>query len=281
MYEFEAGDGLVVRVSASVTTATRVDVTVKYDDGTSEFWHIDATSAGTRAAELFRPGSGDVFPKDGRVTSLAVDALGATKRGQYYIHLFVERRDVGRLMSLAAFYVTSMFFGGLGFFEQPIHDSGGGHLAWRTVANDIAPVSITEVLAASGAFRRVYGFAWYYHASGDIADRILRVNCRAPGLSIPTGFSVSETVYNPHIAALTLSQDQEGILYSYKNRGGDGYSSRNDNAALTVDVSTTAAQIWPVDIVENDLMELRFDVVDAEAADRHSIFILQEEWLEE
>ena len=50
--------------------------------------------------------------------SLAVDALGITKEGEFYVHVFVERGDVGRLLSLGAFYATSMFFGGLGVFQS-------------------------------------------------------------------------------------------------------------------------------------------------------------------
>ncbi len=168
MYEFAAGDRPVARVMSSVTTETRLDITVRYDNGRDDIVNFDVTSAGTRAAALFREGGDDRFEFPGRVTSLSVDALGITKRGQYYIHIFLERADVTKLISLGAFYVTSTFFGGLGHFEHSV--GGRGHIQTITGTNPAAGDEITEVVPAN-ALWKLLGFSAVLVTDGTGANR--------------------------------------------------------------------------------------------------------------
>ena len=60
---------------------------------------------------------------------------------------------------------------------------------------------------------------------------------------------------------------------------GDGFSSFNDTGTLTSNDTGSAPIPFPYWAVEDDLAELFFDVASAHANDRHSIYLLQEEWL--
>ncbi len=272
-YPFRVGDELRVSVRASVTTPVTFFARVRYVDGTEDLIEIDIThSAGDRTNEIKR--SSDPFKKAGWVEHLTIDTTLADARGRFYMMVAINKKP--HHFPIAAGYIDIPHVP-LGTFEAA--RSGRGHLAWRTVADDVAPVDITEPLAVTGALRRVYGFVWYYHSSSDVVSRLLRVFIRAPGIGIPTGFSIDESILLTHSVNLTLTTDQEGIVYSYKSMGGDGVAILNDNTSLSSETTTTQPQLWPLDVLADDLAKIQFEVTDARANDRHSIFILQEEWI--
>ncbi len=226
---------------------------------------------GVDIAEEFIPG-GELWGVSAR------ERLGTLERGQTYCRIdLIPPSGGATLLNLARGYVHRENILSGGEFEDSL--SGKGHLSWRTVADDVTPVSITQALAIANARLKVYGFVWYYNCAVEAVTRVLRALYRNPGPSVPTGFDTISIVAKPHSADLSLTTGQEGILYAYNSGRGDGYASRNDNTALSVENTTTVAQIFPLEIMEDDLAELRFTVVDAHADDRHSIFILQEEWI--
>ncbi len=270
-YPFRAGDVIRVSGRASVTTKTELFGRVQYEDGSKDRFEVLITHAGDRANQLFR--TPDQFLQNGFVEALTVDT-GIIKRGEYYMMVAVERLQ--HHYPIAASYI-GVPHSPLGFFEDPL--GGKGLMSWRTAIDDVTPASVTVVMAATGAFRRIYGFVWYYNCAAEVANRLLRVFIRRPGTSVPTGFAIGGEVNLPHSDNLSLQTGEEGILYSYKNRGGDGFSSRNDNGTVTVESPTTTPQIWPVDVPQDDLFHLRFNITDAHADDRHTILVLQEEWL--
>ncbi len=200
------------------------------------------------------------------------------KRGQAYVDISLFHFNIPTQRLFTGYLYEGIAFP-LGHAVEPGPGGGEGHYRWRAIADDIAPADVTHVLAATNAYRRIYGVVWYYHSSGDVAARVLRALLRAPGPSVPTGFSIGETVVNLHSANVTLTANEEGILFSYKSRGGNGISSRNDNGTLAIEDPNALPQIWPIDVEETDLWEIFFNQTDAEAADRHSIFILEEEWI--
>ena len=57
------------------------------------------------------------------------------------------------------------------------------------------------------------------------------------------------------------------------------FESVNDNTVLSVRDVGSSPTPFPLTITEDDLAELFFDVASAQVADRHSIYLLQEEWL--
>ncbi len=241
---------------------------VRQPPKTFEFAH----TSGDRVLQTFDMG----LIEEAEILSLRVSGPG--KRGQnwceaYLIHRgeFADRLLIG--------YVHDGNGLALGDHTESGPGTGTGHLQWVALADDVTPVDITRVLAATNTFRRIYGFVWYYESSGDVATRTLRVQVQAPGLSIPTGFSIAEVVNLPHSGAVSLTQNEQGIVFAYSKDKGSGMSSRNDNGTLTTSDLTTQPSVFPIDVVEDDLWEIFFDVGGAEAADRHSIFLYQEEWI--
>ncbi len=269
----------IVTIQASVTSIPMLARIIGREFGSrqriwDEYWEFTTDGVGDRTPQDFR--SPNDVPFDMEILSAHVTNLGGViKRGQ----LFVSLQTQSRGPILANGYVHAGHPVSMETFESSV--SGMGHLSWRVVVSDVTPVDVIELLAVSDARRRIYGFAWYYHCGADVANRLLRASVRAPGTGIPTGFSIAETVQLPHSADLSLQQNEEGILYSYNGGGsGGGIATRNDNGALTAENPTTQPQPWPMDVAEDDLVEIQFNLTDEEAADRHSIFILQEEWIE-
>lgn len=268
---------LEVTSVASTSSRALASVVVDFDDGkhtTYDFDHTPNTDRTSKAEKMAGP-----FKKNGFVTrGSVVPFVSGLRRGQAFYQIDTLR--AGRVVNqLCKGYIYERNPVNLGVYEPPGPGGGEGHLQWRAVASDIAPVDITEVLAATNAFRRIYGFAWYYHSSGDTATRTLRVNVRAPGTGLPTNFSIAELVAVPNAAVVSLTANEEGIIYAYNRGRGDGFASRNDAGVLTQEDARIVPQVFPIDVVEDDLIELFFDVVDGHANDRHSVFILQEEWL--
>ncbi len=280
--DFPVQRGDDIRITYIASTApenVRVRFHVLYDDGSEEdLLLLVSTFTANRTAQSSVREAGATAKRTGRIVTGIVGFGGALKRGQFYVTMDLFRGNEA-VANLCRDYLYSMHTLPLGQFVDPGPGGGEGHLTWRAVADDIAPADITERLAAANAFRRIYGFVWYYHASGDTASRLMRATMRAPGPSIPTGFSINEDVNNPHSQDITLTANQEGILFAYKSRGGDGFSGRNDNAVLSAESPTSNPVIFPLDITDDDLWEIFFNVTAEEAADRHSIFIHQEEWL--
>ncbi len=254
-----------------------VTFAVQYDDGTVEMLKMDVSTVGTRGIELFRLPVDEFLEKPGKVIGISVDVKSTPiKRGELYMVAFLRRsKDDLSVYSLFSGYVTNEFFGGLGFHEPNV--GGKGFLSWRPVAEDIAPADITEALAIANALRKVRGFVWYYHASGDVADRTFVVNLRTPGTALPTGITTggTTTVHTfPYGGAITLSANQEGMIYIL-----DNFAMSADNASRTFENVSIKPTGFPMWLHEDDLAELLFNVTDEEAADRHSIYVLQEEWM--
>ncbi len=238
---------------------------------------MDVSTVGTRGIELFRLGEGELLEKPGKVIGISADVKSTPiKRGEFYMVAFLRRnKDDLSVYTLFSGYVTNEFFGGLGFHEPNV--GGQGFLSWRPVAEDIAPADITDSLAATNALRLVHGLVWYYHASSDVADRTMVVNYRTPGTALPTGITTggTTTIHTfPYGGAITLSADQIGMIYL-----NDNFLMSADNSSRTFDNTSIKETGFPVWIHEDDLAELLFNVTLEEAADRHSIYILQEEWM--
>ncbi len=275
--QFRVSDGSTFQVESFSTQATafRASLLVEYDDGEQAPFEVSHTPNSDRTSAT-SPFPGRVS-RDATVISALLESA-ALKRGQCFARIQVLDASGNQIDELNAGYVTATKSVRLGEFEDSL--SRRGFLEWRAVASDVAPVTITEVLAATNAFRRVYGYVWYYHADDTVASRILRVHVRAPGTSIPTGFSIAEIVSAPNDGNLTLTADEEGIAYAYNSGRGDGFASLLDNGTLTQSDTASAPIPFPLEVPEDDLIEILFTPTAAEATDRHSIFISQEEWID-
>ncbi len=156
-----------------------------------------------------------------------------------------------------------------------------GYLHWRIIADDIAPVDIQTALAIANSRRIIYGFVWYYHASADVAARTMKATLRNLGLAMPTGFTegFNSTIWGT--ATVTLTADEEGLIYVMAPNARDGFSMSADDGTAASANSASAPQPFPLLISQEDLAEIFWNVGSAHANDRHSIYILEEEWIEE
>ncbi len=271
------GDNLIVSVASAVPTLVDARADILGDDGIMYRLGVPGTRlVGDRLTTSIL--SSEKSPREGVIVRAYVGFPGAPTPNQGQTYANLQLNSGGLVAELCRGYLGPLHALSLGYFGEP-GPSLEGHRAWRTVADDITPVDVVDVLARTNAFKRVYGFAWYYHAGGDAGDRTLRVSVRAPGLSLPTGFSISEGIGFTHSSVVTLSVNEEGIVYCMGGRKGPGFSSRNDNGAIVSEATSTVPNPFPLDVEESDLVEIFFDVTDPFAADRHSIFVLEEEWV--
>ncbi len=269
LFPFRRGDTILASVEAVTTTKVVLYVRVAYADGTQDTLVMEIThSVGDGSHEH---NESEPFLKDGVVEEVCHLSSSGMVRKEFYVET-CRRWGVAHF-NLCYGYVYPDHSVPLGFHENKL--SGKGNMSWRTVADDVTPVDITELLAAANVFRKVHGFVWYYNCAAEVADRILRAIVRAPGLSLPTGFTLAEQVVFPHSTDLSLQNGQEGILYSYGQ-----FASRNDAGSVATENVTTNPQIWPVWVKSNDLIEIQFELTNAHVDDRHSIFIFQEEWID-
>lgn len=256
---------------ASVTTTLQVALLIEHDDNSSSPFTLEDAHAGDRTVELV-PIPGGQLQKAGTVRALTAnfaDAAGV-KRGQAYVLLRMVY--AGRTFRIARGYAYDGHPVGLGEDVEPGPGGGEGFRSWVSLAADIAPVDLLRVLAAANAYRRIHGYAWYYNAAAVAATRTLDVAFRRPGLAVPTGFTGQGVVWQA--LTTTLTTGEEGLNFANSRM-----SISNDNGTISIGNITTAPNPFPYDAEENDLAEMNFDVLAAEATDRHSIYLDQEEWL--
>lgn len=283
-FGFRVLEGDRFRLSSNSSTGDdiRADINVTYDDGTDAAFPIIQTTS-TDRTEATTHSAGRATSK-GFVTMAFSGFTGVgttTRRGQLYARIFmVDRNDVLR-QALARGYLYQAGDISLGQFVEP--SSGRGFSRNRALADDVTPVDIEHTLGITNALRRIDGFIWYYHCSSDSANRTLRVSMRDMGDGLPTGMtSGANTTAQlwPSAGALTLTANQEGLIYVNAAEGKIGFAVSVDNGAATHEDPTTEPDPFPYWAQENDVGEIFFDVTLAEAADRHSIYIIEEEWIQ-
>ncbi len=273
-HPFRVGDTIVVRNYASVTDETFIHGRVRYIDGSQDDFEIDVTHpTGNRAGVSSE--MADPFKQDGWVEHLA-SRSAENERGLQYLFIYVKDRALQ--FPLFSGYIGARRIA-LGVHEDSL--DGRGRVSWLPVADDIAPANIVENLAVARAFRKIYGFVWYYHASGDTADRTLRASIRDVGDGLPTGMtSGAKTTHRfwPNAGVLTLSANQEGYIYVNAVEGED-FAVSADEGSLTIENRSSVSTPFPIWVQGNDIGKMAFTVTAEEAADRHSIYILVEEWI--
>ncbi len=150
----------------------------------------------------------------------------------------------------------------------------------QTLKSDVVPATFQEVLAITNARRIIWGFVWYYHASGDTATRTMKAALRNVGLALPTGMTEGDktTPWSvENIATLTANEEGEHYVIGARN-GGDDIQVRVDDGTIAIGNEPIP---FPLMITQEDLAELVFTIGSPHANDRHSIYLLVEEWIEE
>ncbi len=267
------GDTFQVESFSSQATAFRASVRVEYDDGEQAPFEVAHTPNSDRTSATAAVGSR--VTRDGTVVS-AVMEPAALKRGQCFARIRVLNASQNQVDELCAGYVTGSKSVRLGEFEDSL--SGRGFVTKLAVADDIAPADIEHTLAVTNALRRINGFIWYYHSSGDVASRTMRASIRDLGEGLPTGMTSGGNTLTqlwPSAGVITLTSNQEGMIVV------DGqFAVSQDNGTPTFEDPTSRPNPFPYWAAEGDVGEFFFDVANEEAADRHTIYIIQEEWID-
>ena len=284
LYRVLKDDFLDMRTQASIATTIQATATLVHDDGTRGNLAIQFDTVANRSA-VTSDRSPTVANKDGWVVGLRVDTPGVVvKRGTLWVNVAVRSETAlgGNRTGLCTGYQHSERFLTLGIFEHN-GPPDQGLKTYLTVADDVAPVDIEHTLSVANALRRVDGFIWYYHCSSDVATRNLRASARSLGNGLPTGMTEGlNTIAQlwPSAGALALTANQEGMIL-VTAQGGNSFAISLDNGSRVIeDVSVAQPLPFPYWATEDDVGEIFFDVTDEEAADRHSIYIIQEEWLQ-
>jgi len=265
------GQTLHLHSISNAAVALRAWARVIYDNGQGQLLTIpEVPRSGSRVAEDLL--STDVVIRDGWVVNAEVQMVTASiKRGQTYVRLAVEPFGT----SLLSDYCFSEFGNvSLGTFIQPGPGGGDGNLEIVTVKDDSAPVGTTTVaLAATNTIRKVYGFAWYYNASADVATRTLNSILRNHLGTVPTGFTgIFANTWLGVVPSLTASQ--EGYVFGDPKRTGS-----NDNGTLAIDDAASAPSPFPILVLEGDPVGLILLVLSGQPDDRDSIYLFREEWV--
>ncbi len=267
------GDHLATSYVSSIVATIRSSARLLYDDGTVDL----LTSPGGSVAGARAPGSfisSSVAQKHGWLLDAVTFLEGSVipKRGQLFAQMSVGP-SFGA--GIARGYIYDFHALHQGVFEEPGPEGGTGHLQWVALAGDVTPVDVTRELAVTNAIRKIHGFAWYYNCAAEVANRLLDVRMRNVGLALPTGFAADG---NPTIfwvsAQVSLQTGEEGNSIAIGQR-----VMTNDNGTVVIVDTSTLPSPFPYMVEENDLADLIFDITAAHADDRHSIYLLQEEWV--
>src|SRR3990167_4523315 len=189
-------------------------------------------------------------------------------------------------LDLARGYVYDGYRLNLGSFVEPGPGGGEGFLSWGAAfagdrAGNAAAVDVS--LAATNAFRKVYGIAWYYHCDTVAATRtFIRPRLLNLGGAKPTGFTTTgdNGLFWFGSGDITLPPDEEGAHIIVSGEAKDGRGVRVDNGTITITAANADPSPFPLPVTEAELAVIRFPAItNGEATDTHSAYILIEEWL--
>ncbi len=273
------GDRFQIVSTGSVATRMRPRISVTYDDGRTRDFTIDHTSAADRS--FANNVLGGLVEAPGRVSRATIVAITGVKRGRTYAEVVTLNSNLEVMDLLMADYVGSQMNVQLDQVNNSGPGGGNGFIHNRVIADDIAPVNIEHTLGETNNLRRIDGFIWYYHCSSDVASRALRATVRDLGDGLPTGMTSGSntTIKNyPSAGTLTLTANEEGVIYVNAVTG-KSYAASLDNGALTIEDITTEPDPFPYWASEGDVGELFFLHANEEAADRETIYIIEEDWI--
>lgn len=276
------GDKFQVIGVSSVANEMRARVTVQFDNGHLRQFSRTLLTSADRALSV-GTFSGAGMEDDGEVVRAVVAGVTqGIKRGQTAVELLTLNNNFETVDNLLQDYLHAGNNPPLDRTRDFGPGGGNGFIQKRAIADNVTPVDIEHTLGISNALRRIDGFIWYYHRDGTVDDVTLRVSARDFGDGLPTGMtSGGNTLMQlwPTAAVTTLSANQEGTIYVSAQDGSRISISLDNGTRIVEDTSVAAPLPFPYWAGEGDVGELFFDVGNAQAADRHSIYIIEEEWI--
>ncbi len=275
------GDGILLNINSGKVITVSGEVTARMKDGTYETLITPQRPTGAAFSEdAFR--SVSQFSQIGEVVSAVILSPAPGSRGETYARLHSTYGAGGQIRDrLVSGYLYGARNLALGDSKGP--REGPGFIHPRLVASPASiPIDVQSPLGEPNRLRRIDGFVWYYHCSGDTANRTMRASIRDMGNGLPAGMTsgaLTTAKFWPSAAALTLSANEEGMIYVNANTG-KSFATSLDNGAATIEPITTEPDPLPYWAQEDDVAEILFDVALAEAADRHTIYIFEESWVD-
>ncbi len=278
---FQRGDLIHLAARSSVARPFDLFVNIRRESGKVDSYRTGVLTP--TADRVSTPIDGGPLGAPGTIEGFTVTRKDSTvtlpKRGQTWVHVQLSRRGVP-IQMLGSGYWTDTFTPSLGVIGESGPAGGEGFVSWFEVANDIAPASIVQALAATNAYRKVYGFVWYYHSSGDTATRTMRAGLRDVGLAQPTGMTQGDKTRSwVNEAVISLTANEEGLMYVMAPGAREGYQVVLDDGAATIANTASEPMPFPLLVPEDDAADLLFTLSSPHANDRHSIYILMEEWI--
>lgn len=274
------GDGILLNTVSGKVITVAAEATARMQDGTYETIFVPQKSTTAAFGEdAFR--SDIIFSQLGEVISAVILSPNAGKRGQTYARLQTTWGKGGAIRDqLAAGYLYGSRVLPLGTNEGSL-DGMGFTRPHLVAAPASIPIDVQFPLGASNRLRRIYGFVWYYHCSSDVATRTIRASLRDMGDGLPVGMTsggnTTAQVW-PSAGTISLTANQEGMIYVTAEQ--QSFSVGVDTGTPTIEDNTTQPNSFPYWAQENDVAEIFFDVGAAETADRHTIYLFMEEWVE-
>jgi len=273
-YRIRQGQRLSLDNIATHNVATvRSWARVRYDNGEDDILFIPDFTTSNDGVQV-RPA--DALGGEARMDGWVVDALVElpldldVKRGEIYVKLFMD--PFGPV--LCSDYLFSSFGQVvLGTYIQAGPGGGAGFLEISTFKASSVPVaSSTLTFADPNVIRKVYGFAWYYVASVDVASRTLALSLVQPLGALPTGWAYPTPFVNQQSLSVTAGQD--AIIFADHKRSG----TFNDGTLL-IDSTATDPSDFPILVEEDDPYYIDFLVGSLNANDRDAIYVQQESWV--
>ncbi len=276
-HRVRSGDQFQLVTNSSLDITANASVRVRFDTGIMQDVGLQITSTGSGRLTQFT-NSGFLSPGTVRGLSIVATRI-AVKRGRVFTSLVTVQGGLQR-DRLASGYIYDGYGLSLDTFQDPLE--GRGFIQNLAIRDDVAPVDTTHAFGAVNLLRRIDGFIWYYHCSGDSATRTMRASVRDLGDGLPTGMtSGGNTLVKAYPSAgnLSLIADQEGLIYVNANTG-KSFAVSVDTGVQTIEDITTDPDPFPYWATEDEVGELFFDVGSANANDRHSIYIIEEQWIQ-
>lgn len=278
------GDTVQITDFSSFAATLLGHVTALLEDGTYQTIHVPEFVTGTGLG-ADRQESVSQFRRDGRIIDGVILNTEAGNRGQTYARLEIRRGS-----SIHGLVASGYVYGGrivsLGMTEGP-RDGGAGFVSWLEIfSGDRAgnAAAVDQALALTNAFRKIYGLAWFYHCSSDVATRTFNTpSLQNLGGAKPSGWTTSGNngLSWSFGANITLTANEEGMFYVNALEGKDGRAAHVDNGAITVINTASNPTPFPLLVTEDEVGVMRFPAISTgNANDTHRAYLLVEEWVD-
>jgi len=271
-FRVRKNDRLLLRIVNSVAAVLSCRIRVLYDNGMDDDLFINPETGTADRVVTIVQGTNRALENGWIVGGEATVSSVATKRGQFYLD--ISTTDGSTVTPMAKGYVYDGHSLTPGEFTEAGPGGGEGFRSLVVLISTTGDNDAAVAMAATNAFRRVYGLALYYNCAAVAATRTMRIGYRDHNIALPTGYAQNTQQWQ-NGADLTLTTGEEGAIYAIGELGGS-FVSRNDNGTLTIETTEVP---FPISVREDDSIDATADITAGEATDVYILAADIEEWL--